>query len=160
MIRVERTAIIEPGAEIGDNCYIGHYTIIRPGVEIGDGSEIRAHCFVAAGAKIGKNSNIYQFANICRDTIIGDNVFIAPGVIMTNTRKIAFNRDYEDICEAPVIENCARLGGRVTLLPGVTIGFNSLVGAGSVVTRDVGAYEIHIGVPAKYVGVVDESERI
>jgi UDP-3-O-[3-hydroxymyristoyl] glucosamine N-acyltransferase len=102
--KIEKTAIIEPGSYIGENCYIGHFTIIRPGVIIKDNSEVRAHCFIAPNVIIGSNTNIYQFSNICQDSIIEDYVFIGPGVIMTNTRKIAFKRDYEFIC-TPLILN-------------------------------------------------------
>ena len=158
MTRIESTAIIEPGAIIGENCYIGHFTVIRPGVVIGDYSEIRAHCFVAANAKIGSYTNVNQFTNICRDTIIEDYVFIGPGVIMTNTKKIAFRRDYDDISQAPYIERGARIGGGVTICPGVRIGENVVVGAGSVITKSLEPRYIYYGNPIKTIRPVPEEE--
>lgn len=160
MTRIESTAIIEPGAVIGENCYIGHFTVIRPGVIIGDYSEIRAHCFVAAKAKIGSHTNVNQFTNICRDTIIEDYVFIGPGVIMTNTKKIAFRRDYDDISQAPYIEYGARIGGGVTICPNVRIGKNAVVGAGSVVVKNLlGGYK-YVGCPARNIGIVPKEEML
>jgi len=146
--RIESTAIIEEDVELGGHCYIGHFTFIRPRVIIGEYTEIRAHVVIAADAKIGSYTNVNQFTNICRDTIIEDYVFIGPGVIMTNTKKIAFKRDYDDISQAPYIEYGARIGGGVTICPNVRIGRNSLIGAGSVVTKDTEAGYLYMGCPA------------
>ena len=160
MTKIESTAIIEPGCHIGDNCYIGHYAIIRPNVVIGDYVHIRAHCFIAAGAKIGNYTHVMQFSNICRGCIIEEKVFIGMGCMTTNTRKIAYLRDYKDIEDAPHIEYGVRIGARVTILPGVRIGRNALIGAGSVVTKSVSAESIYIGVPARKIGMVPENEII
>ena len=147
--RIENTAIIQMDVKIGAHCYIGHFTFIRPRVIIGDHTEIRAHVVVAADAKIGSYTNINQFTNICRDTIIEDYVFIGPGVIMTNTKKIAFRRDYDDISQAPWIRYGAMIGGGTTICPGVTIGENSSIGAGSVVTKSTEPGYLYFGNPAK-----------
>lgn len=149
MRRIESTAIIQDNVILGVDCYIGHFAFIRPKVIIGDYTEIRAHVVVAAAARIGSHTNINQFTNICRDTIIEDYVFIGPGVILTNTKKIAFRRDYDDISQAPYIEFGAMIGGGVTICPNVRIGRNSSVGAGSVVTRDTEPEYLYYGNPAK-----------
>jgi len=158
MRRIEDTAVIQEGVVLGIDCYIGHFAFIRPRVVIGDYSEIRAHVVVASDATIGKHTNVNQFTNICRDTIIEDYVFIGPGVIMTNTKKIAFNRDYEDISQAPYIEFGAMIGGGVTICPNVRIGRNSSVGAGSTVTRDTEAGYLYYGTPAKKIRKLSPEE--
>jgi len=158
--RIEKSAIIEPGAIIGEHCYIGYNTIIRPGVVIGDYSEIRANCFVGANAKIGRNTNINQLSSICQYIEIGDYVFIGPGVITTNTKRIAFKRNYEGVTTAPKIMYGARIGAGVTILPGVIIGENALIGAGSVVTKSVSGQTINLGVPCRQVGIVNDEEII
>ena len=160
MTRIESTAVIEDGAHIGENCYIGHFTFIRPGVVIGDNSEIRAHVVVAAGARIGRYTNVNQFTNICRDTIIEDYVFIGPGVIMTNTKKIAFRRAYNDISQAPYIEYGARIGGGVTICPNVRIGRNCEIGAGSLVTKSTESGWLYYGSPARKIRVVSPEELL
>jgi acetyltransferase-like isoleucine patch superfamily enzyme len=104
---------------------------------------------VAADVTIGNHTNINQLSNVCRDTIIEDYVFIGPGVIMTNTKKIAFRREYDDISQAPYIEYGAMIGGGVTICPGVRIGRNSSIGAGSVVTKDTEPTYLYYGNPAK-----------
>ena len=158
--KIESTAIIEPGAIIGQDCYIGHYAVIRPGAVIGDRSHVRAHCFIAADAVIGEDTQIMQFSNICRDCVIGDEVFVGMGCMTTNTRKIAYRRPYEDIAEAPVIMRAARIGARVTILPGVTIGENVVVGAGSLVHKDLASGYIFIGNPVRLLKEVPKEELI
>lgn len=147
--RIESTAIVQEGVSIGNHCYIGHFVFIRPRVTIGEYSEIRAQCVIAADAIIGKYTNINQLTNICRDTIIEDYVFIGPGVIFTNTKKIAFRREYEDISQAPYVEYGAMIGGGVTLCPNVRIGRSSSIGAGSVVTKDTEPGHLYVGNPAR-----------
>jgi UDP-2-acetamido-3-amino-2,3-dideoxy-glucuronate N-acetyltransferase len=157
---IESTAIIEQGAKIGNGCYIGHYTVIRRGVVIGNRSHVRAHCFIAAGAKIGNDTQVMQFSNICRGCIIEDEVFVGMGCMTTNTRKIAYRRSYKDIAEPPIIRRAARIGARVTILPGVEIGQNCVIGAGSVVTKSTEPGYIYVGNPAKILYLVPEDEFI
>jgi acetyltransferase-like isoleucine patch superfamily enzyme len=160
-MRIEETSVIETDfMNLGKGCYIGHFTFIRPRVIIGDYSEIRAHCVIAADARIGSYTNINQFTNVCRDTIIEDYVFIGPGVIMTNTKKIAFKRDYDDISQAPYIEYGSRIGGGVTICPAVRIGRNSLIGAGSVVTKDTEPGYLYVGNPARKIRRVQLGEML
>jgi len=158
--KIESTAVVEPGAIIGEDCYIGHFAVIRPGAIIGDHSHVRAHCFIAAEARIGNYVQVMQFSNICRNCVIEDKVFVGMGCMTTNTKKIAYLRDYEDINNPPIIRYGARIGARVTILPGVIIGENSVVGAGSVVTKNVNGKEVVIGVPAEFVKWVRKEELI
>jgi len=157
---IERTAIIEPGVEIGEGCYIGHFAVIRPGVIIGDNSQVRAHCFIAAGAKIGENTQVMQFSNVCRGAIIENFVFMGMRCTLTNTRKIAYKRKYDDIAEPPIIRYGARIGANVTILPGVEIASNCLIGAGSIVTKTTFNRRIYIGTPAVDVGRVPDEEML
>ena len=160
MTVIESTAIIEPGAIIGKDCYIGHYAVIRPGVIIGDNSHIRAHCFIAADARIGNNTQVMQFSNICRNCIIEDEVFVGMGCMTTNTKKIAYRRPYKDISEPPIIRRAARIGARVTILPGVEIGENAVVGAGSLVHKSLASGYVFLGSPVTLIKKVPEDELI
>jgi acetyltransferase-like isoleucine patch superfamily enzyme len=158
--RIESTAIVEPGAVIGVGCYIGHYAVIRPGVVVGDRSHVRAHCFIAEGATIGKDTQIMQFSNICRGCIVEDEVFVGMGCMTTNTKKIAYRRPYKDIAEPPIIRRAARIGARVTILPGVEIGENAVVGAGSLVHKDLAGGYIFVGTPVVLLKKVPDEEMI
>jgi acetyltransferase-like isoleucine patch superfamily enzyme len=101
-----------------------------------------------------------QFSNICRDALIESECFIGMGCMLTNTRKIAYRRSYEDVCEPPIIRRAARIGARVTILPGVEIGENALIGAGSVVTKNVPPCWVAVGNPAILVREVGKDEII
>lgn len=121
---------IYPTAFIGDNCNIGAFT------EIGN--------FVV----IGENTRIGAFSFIPEKISIGKNCFIGPRFTGTNDK---FPPSPPGDWLSIVIEDGASLGAAVTVLPGVTIGEGALIGAGSVVTRDVPPGEIWCGVPAKRV---------
>jgi len=160
MTKIESTAIIEPGAIIGKNCYIGHFAVIRPGVIIGDHSHIRAHCFIAAEAEIGKYVQVMQFSNICRNAVIEDKVFVGMGCITTNTKNIAYLRDYEDINTPPIICYGSRIGAGVKILPGIIIGKNCSIGTGSVVTKSTDEGYLYFGNPARKIRKVTSEELI
>ena len=157
-IKIERTAIIENRTVIGKNCYIGHYTLIRKGAIIGDNTQIRSHCYIGEDVIIGNQVLIRPFSDMCKGTIVEDKVFIGMGCMTANTRKIAYLRPYEDINTPPRICYAVRIGVGVTLLPGVIIGENCLIGAGSTVTKNTNPRGIYIGVPAKYIKDVEKDE--
>lgn len=157
---ISHGVVIEENVEIGDDCFIGHYAVIRKGSKIGNHSEVRQFCFIAEGVTIGSHTKIFQFGNIGKDSIIDDYVYVGPGVFLTNTRKIAHCRAYKPEIVGAHLCYGARIATRATLLAGITVGEQALVGAGSVVTRDVPSREIWFGVPAVRRGFVPESEFI
>ena len=158
MSKIESTAVIESGAVIGDDCYIGHFTLIRKGARIGNKTQVRSHCYIGEDVVIGNQVIIRPFSDICKSTVIEDKAFVAMGCITSNTRNIAYLRDYDDINTPPRICYAARIGVSVTLLPGVVIGENCLIGGGSVVTKNTKPKGVYIGVPAKYIKDVSEDE--
>ena len=157
---IESTAIIEEGALIDRPAYIGHYTIIRPKAIIKYNSQIRAHCFIAEGAEIGINTHVFQYSNIGAYTVVGDDVWIGPRVLVCNTKNIAHKRPFVTKLTPSTIKRGARIASGVVILPDVIIGENALVGAGSVVTKNVPDNAIVYGNPAKIVGEVPLGERI
>jgi len=160
MSKIESTAVVEEGSVIGKDCYIGHFTLIRKGATIGDNTQIRSHCYIGEDVKIGSQVLIRPFSDICKSTIIEDKVFVGMGCMTSNTRRIAYLRDYEDINTPPKICYAARIGVSVTLLPGVIIGENCLIGAGSVVTKNTTPRGLYIGVPAEFVNWVRREELL
>jgi acetyltransferase-like isoleucine patch superfamily enzyme len=107
---------------------------------------------------IGDNCTIHSQCHLTAGIIIEDRVFIAPMFTPTNTRKISFGRGYDVVEEAPVIRFGARIGAGVTVLPGVEIGEQAMIGAGSVLTESVPAREIWVGNPARKIRDVPEDE--
>jgi acetyltransferase-like isoleucine patch superfamily enzyme len=156
--KIESTAVVEDGVVIGKYCYIGHFTLIRKGAIIGNNTQIRSHCYIGEDVKIGNQVLIRPFSDICKSTIIEDKVFIGMGCMTSNTKKISYLRDYENINTPSRICYAARIGVGVTILPGVVIGENCLIGAGSLVIKNTNPKGVYIGVPAVYTGEVEEEE--
>lgn len=123
-------------ARIGKNCLIGAF------VEIG-------------GAKIGDNCKIHSFSYICKYVTIKDAVFIAQGVMFTNSKypqiPSQWQKEIDNSNVATVVQKWASIGANSTILPGVTIGENTMIGVGSVVTKDIPANVIAYGNPCEVI---------
>lgn len=135
--------------------------------DIGVGTRIWQFCVVFAGARIGANCNICAQVLIENDVVIGDNVTVKSGVQLWDGVRIednvcigpnaTFTNDIFPRAKQPyqqlgtVIKKGASIGANATILPGVTIGENAMVGAGSVVTKDVPAQTVVLGNPARIV---------
>ena len=137
--------------------------------EVGDGTRVWAFAHVLAGARIGADCNVGDHAFIENDVIVGDrvtvkngvqlwdglrvgdDVFLGPNATFTND-PFPRSRAYDHEIAVTRIEEGASIGANATILPGLTIGSRSLVGAGSVVTRDVPPGAIVAGNPARVIG--------
>lgn len=117
--------------------------------KIGTNCNICSHVFVEAGVEIGNNVTIKNGCMLYDGVILEDNVFVGPNVTFTNDL-FPVSKNKEAVFETTKVEFGAAIGGGSTICPGVNIGRNSLVGAGSVVTKDIPANEIWVGNPAKF----------
>ena len=122
--------------QIGDNVSIGTLSVVEHHVTIGDGVRIHTQSFVP------------------EYTILENNCWIGPSVVMTNTRYPKHKLAKNDLI-GPHVKQNAKIGANTTLLPGVVVGINSLVGAGSVVVKDVHDGVIVAGNPAKKIRDID-----
>lgn len=127
---------------------------IEKNVDIGEGTGIGQNTYIGMNVKIGKNCRIMQHVTICKDAVIGDNVFIGPNTTFLNDKYPPTT-----ISQPPVVESHAVIGGGCTIDPGVIIGFRSVVGAASNVTKDVPDEEVWIGNPARLYMNRDEYDR-
>jgi acetyltransferase-like isoleucine patch superfamily enzyme len=137
------------------------------GCEVGDNTKIGAFVEIQKNAKIGRNCKISSHSFICEGVTIEDNVFVGHGVIFTNDSyprattpegRLQTERDWR--VEPTVVKSGASIGSGATLLPNIVIGENALVGAGSVVTRDVPANGIVAGNPARFVRYVTPEPKV
>lgn len=126
---------------------IWKYTNIYPSAIIGKGNTIGSYVEIDGNVRIGNNNRIGAYSFIPNNVVIGDNCFIGPRVTCTNDK---FPPSGEDKWGHICIEDGAAIGAGVVVVTGVTIGSNALVGAGSVVTKDIPANEVWAGNPATF----------
>lgn len=126
--------------------------IVLPGATIAEDAVVGAFCFVGAGAVIGRGTRVQSHTSVWDGVVLGEDVFVGPGAMFTNVRRprAAWSRapDWDETR----VEDGATIGAHATLVAPITVGRAAMVGAGAVVTRDVPAHAIVVGVPARIVG--------
>ncbi len=142
---------------IGERFNTGHNTIIREKNIIGNNVSVGSNTTLEIGNRIANNVKIHSNCIIGEYVIIEDYAWIGPSVITLATLHPPCPKYEECARNNPiVIKKNAKIGGNVTLTPGVTIGENSLIGAGSVVTRDIPSNSVAVGNPARVIKAIDE----
>jgi UDP-2-acetamido-3-amino-2,3-dideoxy-glucuronate N-acetyltransferase len=159
--------------------YVHESSYIDENVEVGEGTKIWHFCHIQSGAKIGRNCSLGQNVNIANNVIIGndvkiqnnvsiyegveieDGVFCGPSCVFTNdlTPRARFPKGKE-YYKKTLVKEGASIGANATIVCGYTIGQYAMIAAGAVVTKDVEAYMLVAGVPAKVIGKVDEEGNI
>jgi len=145
---ISARATIYAGTVIGNDCFVGDMASVREGCEVDEGTIIGRSVTVEMCTKIGKYCRIETTAHITALAKIGDNVFIGPGVVTTNDNNMGVGPIR---LEGPTIYDNVRIGANATILPGKFIGDSAVVGAGSVVTKDVPSNKLVMGVPARII---------
>jgi acetyltransferase-like isoleucine patch superfamily enzyme len=153
--RVRCGSVLYINTSIGRNLETGHNVVIRERNVIGDNFRIWANSTVDYGCTIGSNVKIHNNVYVAQFTIIEDDVFIGPGVILTNDIHPGCP-DALECMRGPVIKKGAQIGANSCVLPRVTIGEHSIIGAGSAVTRDIPARSVAYGNPARVMGRIEE----
>jgi acetyltransferase-like isoleucine patch superfamily enzyme len=154
---------IAPDVRLGEKVKLAKFINLY-GCEIGDNTKIGTFVEIQKNAKVGKNCKISSHTFICEGVAIEDGVFIGHGVTFTNDRyprstaadgSLQTEKDWT--VEFTVVRKGASIGSGATILPNLIIGENAIVGAGSVVTKDVPAHAIVAGNPARILrGVFDK----
>ncbi len=151
--------IIYSGVRIGPGARVGDHAQVREGAVIGAGSTVGSYVSVDPGVVIGERVSIQTRCYITGGTIVEDDVFVGPGVTLTNDNTM--NRHGPEFeFEGPILRRACRVGGGSTLCPGIEIGEEAFVAAGAVVTADVPARTLVMGVPARALREVPDEDLL
>lgn len=138
--------------KIGENTKIWQYVVVLPSAIIGSNCNINCHTFIENDVLIGNNVTIKSGVYLWDGIVIEDDVFVGPNVTFTND-KYPKSKQYPAEFQKIVLQKGASIGANATILGGVTIGKNALVGAGSVVTKSIPDNQVWVGNPAKFLKI-------
>lgn len=163
---IHPTASVDEKATIGDGVKIWHQAQIRENACIGQNTIVGKNVYIDFAVKIAQNCKIQNNTSVYHPAKIESGVFVGPHVCLTNDKrprainpdgKLKEAADWE--AEPVVVRRGASIGAHTTLLPGVEVGEWAMIGAGSVVTKNVPAFSLVYGNPGKIVGKVDKSGK-
>lgn len=151
---IHESSYIDKDVSIGSGTKIWHYSHVMTGATIGPGCVIGKYAEIGPGVIIGQGCKIQNNVSIFKGVILEDYVFCGPSVVFTNVfNPRAFIRRMDEL-RPTLVKKGATLGANCTIICGETIGRYAMVGAGSVVTRDVPDHALVMGVPARQTGWV------
>ena len=155
---VHESAFVDLPSAIGTGTKIWHFCHVSAYARIGKGCSIGQNVFIGARAKIGDNVKIQNNVSVYEGVELEDDVFCGPSMVFTNvlTPRSAFPRNRPEDYARTLVRRGASIGANATIVCGTVIGEHALVGAGAVVTKDVPAYAIVMGNPARVRGYACE----
>lgn len=153
--KIRAGTYIYEGNNIGNNFQTGNKANIRENNTIGDNVSVGTLSVIEYQVKIEDDVRIHTQVFIPEFSIIKKGSFIGPNVVLTNA-KYPLSKDVKSNLQGPIIEESVKIGANSTLLPGVRIGANSIIGAGSVITKDVPANSVVVGNPGKVIRLIDK----
>jgi len=146
---VHATAIVDPGAEIGEGSRVWHWAHVCGGARIGRGCSLGQNVFVGNDVIIGNNVKVQNNVSVYDAVRLEDDVFCGPSMVFTNVYNPRSAIVRKNEYRPTLVRRGATLGANCTIVCGATIGEYAFVGAGAVVNRDVPAFALMLGVPAK-----------
>jgi UDP-2-acetamido-3-amino-2,3-dideoxy-glucuronate N-acetyltransferase len=149
---VHPSSFIDDGAQIGAGTRIWHFCHVMPGAVIGEGCSLGQNVVVMNGTRIGNNVKIQNNVSIYEGVELEDDVFCGPSCVFTNVINPRSHVSRKHEYRATRVGRGVSIGANATVVCGVTLGEYAFVGAGAVVTADVPAFALVVGVPARRVG--------
>jgi UDP-2-acetamido-3-amino-2,3-dideoxy-glucuronate N-acetyltransferase len=155
-IYIHETAIVEDGCILGAGTKVWHFSHIMGSAIIGSKCNIGQNVFIADGVIIGNNNKVQNNVSIYSGVECEDDVFLGPSMVFTNVINPRSAVNRKEEYKRTLIKKGASIGANATIICGVEIGCYAMIGAGAVVTKDVKDFELLVGNPAKRIGWVSE----
>lgn len=154
---IDPSSIVEPGAIVGDNTYIWHFCHIMPGAMIGNRCSLGQNVVMMPDSVLGDGCRVQNNVTLYTGVHCEKDVFLGPSCVFTNVinPRAFISRKHE--YRSTIIKQGASIGANVTTLCGVVIGEYAMIGAGSVVIRNVPAFALMVGNPARQIGWVSKA---
>ena len=150
------TAIIDPGAVIGEDSKIWHFCHVMSPSEMGKACILGQNVFMANNVTLGNGVKVQNNVSIYTGVVCEDHVFLGPSMVFTNVLNPRSNVERKEEFKQTLVKEGASIGANSTIICGNTIGKYSLIGAGAVVTKDVPDFALVLGMPAKIAGWVSK----
>ena len=149
MMKIHNLADVQ-SQDIGKGTHVWQFVVILSGAKIGETCNICSHCLIEGDVTIGDRVTIKCGVQLWDGTRLEDDVFVGPNVTFAND-PFPRSKEYPEDFEKVIVKKGASIGANATILPGVVIGERSMVGAGSVVTKNVPDNAVVVGNPAKII---------
>lgn len=150
------SAIVDDGAQIGDGSRVWHFVHVCGGAKIGKGVSLGQNVFVGNKVTIGDRCKIQNNVSVYDNVHLEEGVFCGPSMVFTNVYNPRSLIERKDEYRDTLVKKGATLGANCTIVCGVTLGEYAFIGAGAVINKDVPAYALMVGVPAKQIGWMSE----
>src|SRR5580765_4032578 len=151
-VYIHESAYVDDGAKIGDDTKVWHFCHVMPGAVIGERCSLGQNVVVMNGTRIGTNCKIQNNVSIYEGVELEDDVFCGPSMVFTNVMNPRSHVSRKNEYRRTLVKRGSSIGANATIICGVTLGEYAFIGAGAVVTADVPAYGLMVGVPARRVG--------
>ena len=155
-ITIHPSAIIDEGAQIGAGSRVWHFVHVCAGAKIGQGVSLGQNVFVGNKVVIGDRCKVQNNVSVYDNVTLEEGVFCGPSMVFTNVYNPRSLIERKNEYRNTLVKKGATLGANCTIVCGVTVGEYAFVGAGAVVNKDVPAYALMVGVPAKQIGWMSE----
>jgi UDP-2-acetamido-3-amino-2,3-dideoxy-glucuronate N-acetyltransferase len=151
---IHESALADEGSQVGDGTSIWHFSHVMGGAVIGERCNLGQNVVVSPGVVIGNDVKIQNNVSVYTGTTIEDDVFLGPSCVLTNVTNPRSQINRKSLYEETLIRRGASVGANATIICGVILGRYCLVGAGTVITKDVPDYALVIGNPGRQMGFV------
>lgn len=149
---IHESSYVDDGAQVGAGTKIWHFCHVMPGAVIGAKCNLGQNVVVMGGTRIGNNCKIQNNVSIYEGVELEDDVFCGPSMVFTNVLNPRSHVSRKNEYRRTLVRRGATIGANATIVCGVTLGEYAFIGAGAVVSKDVEAYALMVGVPARRIG--------